>query len=299
MIRTPKLSAIRVFDVAARHLNFRAAASELNVTQGAVAHAVRGLEADLGVRLFSRLPRGVALTEQGAHYHRSVAEGLKTIDRATATLCASATAVTVSVPPSFASKWLVPRLPYFLEQHAGVEVHTIASEAVADLHAEPVDVAIRQGTRPRGAHQVVRALAAVDLVIVGSPSIALRGRWHGDITWFTDQPLIHDSHRHWDTAFAAVDVDPPRPALSFNQTALALDAAINGQGYAIVPRLIASADLASNRLVELGRAPAGVDDRFWSVHLDDCPPNADVRTRLLDWLAAEAHATSTGSGFNP
>ncbi|MEM6986995.1 MAG: LysR substrate-binding domain-containing protein, partial [Pseudomonadota bacterium] len=200
-------------------------------------------------------------------------------------LRAGSSSITVSVPPSFASKWLVPRLPYFLEQHADVNVQTLATEAVADLHTQAVDLAVRQGAQPSDRDLVARSLSPVELIVVCDPANATEADRHTDIRWFADQPLIQDSHRHWDALFS--DVEPPHRPLSFNQTALAMDAAMRGQGYAVVPRLVAHADIASGRLVAVHALAPRSDEHFWLVHLNNRPHNQHARSLFVDWLIDE------------
>src|SRR6476660_2452633 len=109
--RLPPLNALRAFEVAARHLNFRLAAEELGVTQGAVAQQVRGLETVLGLKLFERHARSLALTEAGRSYVGNICRAFELISDATDALKPEPRHVTISVTPSFASHWLIPRLP--------------------------------------------------------------------------------------------------------------------------------------------------------------------------------------------
>lgn len=294
-MRTPKLNALKVFDAAARHLNFRVAAAELNVTQGAVAQTVRGLEADLGVRLFRRLARGVALSDVGARYHLEIAQGLAIIDRATNMLNSGSGVVTVSVPPSFASKWLVPRLPYFFEANPGLEVRTVASEAVTDFRTQDVDVAVRQGARPTGQGLFTTLLAPLYLCIVCGASNAAELGVNCGIEAFADLPLIQDSHLHWDRLFNALGIERSGHLLQFNQTALAMDASVNGQGFAVVPRLLASDDLSSGRLVEVWADIRDEETGFWLIHPESAPSNRQARSSLVDWMLSECrgHTVST------
>src|SRR5690606_34012184 len=104
----PPLNGLRVFEVAARHLSFRSAAEELGVTQSAVAQQIRGLEAALGVRLFERRPRTLALTDAGRGYAANIRRAFELIVDATRTLAPGTAHVTVSVTPSLASRWLIP-----------------------------------------------------------------------------------------------------------------------------------------------------------------------------------------------
>lgn len=283
-MRAPKLNALKVFDAAARHLNFRLAAVELNVTQGAIAQQIRGLEADLEVALFRRMPRGVALTTVGEAYHEAVARGLAIIDAATAKLHSRSNAITVSVPPSFASKWLVPKLPYFFETNVGVQVTTIASEAVADLRVQDVDIAVRQGPRPTDKGLLVELLTPSRLCVVCGLAAADHSAPIAALSSFADLPLIQDGHRHWERIFGQHGIDHPASVLSFNQTALAMDAAAAGQGFAVVPRLLASDDLRSGRLIEVWAIDQETSDGFWLVQQDEHSPNQAARIPFVEWI---------------
>lgn len=131
-MRSPNLNSLKMFDAAARHLNFRLAAEELNLTQGAVAQQVRRLESDLGLQLFYCKARGLALTEVGRRYHRPVSRALAMIDDATRKIQPESTSITLSSTPSFASKWLVPRLVSFSQAYPTIDVQTVASEGLAN-----------------------------------------------------------------------------------------------------------------------------------------------------------------------
>ncbi|MEO9461112.1 MAG: LysR substrate-binding domain-containing protein, partial [Marinomonas sp.] len=273
LMRKPLLNSLRMFDAAARHGNFRLAADELNLTQGAVAQQVRKLEADLGQPLFTRLPRGLELTNSGARYHRDIRKALDLIDRATEALRPDTTNVTLSVPPSLATKWLVPRLAQFAETHPFITLDLSASEALTDFRRDAVDLAIRQGATPREEGLNVHRLASLDLCAVASPSYQMSGQAIEDIQDFSDHKLIQDGHRHWTRMFQSRDLAPPTVALSFNQTALAIDAAMAGQGIAMAPRLLVSDTMMNGNLVEIWRAPHNAD-AYYIVH-----PNRDHPAR--------------------
>ncbi len=136
--------------MAGRHLNFRLAAEALSVTQGAVAQQVRGLEADLGLRLFERLPRGLAFTEAGRSYHAQITSAFEMLEEATRALKPSSQHVTISVTPSFASRWLIPHLPEFTSRYRGIDLRILATERVSSFHSDGIDLAIRQGHPPFG-----------------------------------------------------------------------------------------------------------------------------------------------------
>ena len=287
IMRSPRLNAIRVFDAAARHLNFRLAAEELNVTQGAIAQSIRGLEKDLGIKLFKRLARGLALTAPARAYHSEIARGLTIIDQATRALLPNASMVTISVPPSFASKWLVPRLARCAEAHPAIEVRLIASETVTDFSIHEVDVAVRQGPRPSDPGLTVHHLGSVKLCALASPQASFSTRQVDSLIEIADYPLIQDSHFHWQRFLTEIGATIPGQFLQFNQTALALDAAANGQGIAIAPDIIARNDLALGRLVKIWQDPRLSDVSFWLVHPKAEAANEAARANLVEWLIDE------------
>jgi len=146
----PSLNALRMFDAAARRLNFGYAAEDLNLTQGAVAQQVRRLEADLGQQLFVRKARGLELTKAGRSYSAQIRRAMVIIEDATHALGAENQTVTISVPPSFATKLLAPHLPQFSERHPEIVVNIQASEALSSFRADAVDMAVRQSKPPFG-----------------------------------------------------------------------------------------------------------------------------------------------------
>lgn len=290
-MRTPNLKALRMFDAAARHLNFRLAAEELNLTQGAVAQQVRRLEADLRVWLFHREARGLALTEIGRNYHRPVRRALAIIDDATKNLQPESTRITLSVTPSFASKWLVPRLAGFTRAYPDIDVQTVANEGLADFQSDGVDIAIRQGRRPVGEGLRVELLAPLDLCAVCSPGYAEKAASVDGFEDFAEHPLIQDSHNHWDGLFEEAGIRARHRVMQFNQTALAMDAAANGQGVALAPRLLVSAELAQGKLVEMWHDRRSDQTGFHVICPELPKPNA-ARDAVIDWVLSEVGGSS-------
>ena len=262
----PKLNSLRAFEVSARHLNFRLAAEELHVTQGAVAQQIRGLEADLGVRLFERLPRGLALTDKGRRYHEQVANALRQIDDATRALQADDREVTVSVPPSFATKWLVPRLPEFSREHPEITLKVLAEDRIVDFRSGRADVAVRQGRRPQETGLKIETLARVELIAVAAKQYPVTAREFETVADFSTHDLVQDGHGHWERLFRAAGIEHRGRILNVNQTALALDAAIAGQGIALVPCLYLQDVLDAGVLQTLWRPDRRADDAFYVLH---------------------------------
>lgn len=250
--RLPSLNALRAFEAAARHLNFRLAAEELGVTQGAVAQQVRGLERDLALQLFERLPGRLALTSAGRGYAAHLARAFALIAEATATLRPEPQRLTISVTPSFASKWLIPRLPEFTAAHPQLDLRILASDGLANFQSDGVDIAVRQGRPPFGAGLVADLLFPQEVVAVCSPKLrpsAHAPRTDADPAQFV---LLHDGHDLWPEFIEralARQVPAGIRSVRFNQTALALDAALAGQGLALASRFLVEPDLAAGRLV--------------------------------------------------
>src|SRR5690554_528812 len=169
MTHIPPLNGLRAFDVAGRHLNFRSAADEMGVTQGAVAQQVRQLEARLGIPLFERQPKGLAFTPAGRSYHGRIAIAFEELRAATASLRPEPGRVLVSVTPTFAAKWLIPNLPEFSAAHPQIDLQILATEKVSSFHGDGIDVAIRQGKPPFGAVLDVVRLFRQEIIAVAAP----------------------------------------------------------------------------------------------------------------------------------
>jgi LysR family glycine cleavage system transcriptional activator len=289
--RLPPLNALKAFEAAARHESFTRAAEELCVTQGAVSHQVKALEAELGLKLFNRERQRLAITQAGRAYLEVVRDALDRIAAGTERLLQrqSAGALTVSTSPNFAAKWLVHRLGRFAEAHPGIDLRVSASLHHVDFAREDVDLAIRHGDgQAAGLH--VTQLCAEELIPVCSPKL-LSGRMGlrkpADLSRHT---LIHVDGRNdwltWLRAAGAGDVDVSRgPVL--NQASMALDAAVDGQGVALARSALAAWDLILGRLVRPFALSLPVPYAYWIV----CPKATAKLPKIVtfrDWLLAEA-----------
>ncbi|WP_420324684.1 LysR substrate-binding domain-containing protein [Mameliella sp.] len=251
-VTLPPLNGLRAFAAAGRHLNFRAAADELGVTQGAVAQQVRGLEDHLGLRLFLREPRGLAFTAEGRTYHAGVSQAFSQLSEATAALRSAPTRVTISVTPTFASKWLIPRLAELSQAHPGIDLRITATERVLSFHADGIDLAVRQARPPFGASLRADLLFSQEVIAVCSPSLVAQHDLPLDAATLASKTLLHDIHDLWPKFIKTVfgeDVKLSRGP-RFNQTTLALDAALAGQGIALASRFLVQRDLKAGRLVQ-------------------------------------------------
>jgi len=284
-VRLPNLNALRMFDAAARHLNFRLAAEELNLTQGAVAQQVRRLEADLGLALFERKPRGLELTDLGRDYHKAIRSALAMIEDATRKLSPGLAQIRLSVTPSFASKWLVKRLSRFAEACPDIDLQIAAEERVVSFKADGVDLAIRHAAPPFGRGLSGTLFVPLDLCAVASPAYAQEIGPVKKIEDLAAHSLVHDGHRYSDALFDGVG-SAAKKRIKLNQTALATDVAINGQGIALAPRILVEDDVAAGRLVVIWRAVDADYGGYYLVQPETTKPNP-ARDRVIAWLQAE------------
>ncbi|AOJ84675.1 LysR family transcriptional regulator [Burkholderia savannae] len=288
--RLPPLNALRAFEVSARHLNFRAAADEIGVTQGAVAQQVRHLEDVLGVKLFERLPRGLALTADGLAYCTDVRRALNLIGDATDRLVKRRSSLTISTTPSFASRWLIPRLASFGDEHPDIDIRVIADSRFATFQNDGVDVAIRYGKPPFGKGLATRFLFPVDIYAVCSPALLNSPGALASPRDLVGQVLLHDAHDLWPEFLAAL---PERVALDpgkgprFNQSSLAIDAAIAGQGVALVSDQLVGRDIDAGRLRRLFDFALPLSIGYYVVYPNE-PRRPDDIATMVTWLIRQA-----------
>ncbi len=271
--KLPPLNALRAFEASGRRLNFRAAADELRVTQGAVAQQVRALEDHLGLTLFHRLPRGLALTTQGANYLADVTRAFDTLGEATGRLLDRPETVTISVTPTVAAKLLIPRLARLHADLAGVELRTVATEAVSDFDRDNVDIAVRLTRPPFQSTLDAKLLFRQELVAVASPYLIDGRRLPLTSEQLREMPLLHDAHNHWPELLGAKG---KLPGAMFNQTALALDAALAGQGVALACRAFVASDLAAGRLVQVAEPTIMIEPDYYLVRKRSTSPRKAV-----------------------
>lgn len=283
-LNLPSMNGLRAFESAGRHLTFRAAAEELDVTQGAVAQQVRGLENDLGLRLFRRESRGLALTAEGYDYHAVVSRALLQISNTTERLKPSPTSVTISVTPTFASKWLIPRLPEFTRNHPDIDSRITATERVLSFHTDGIDLAVRQGQPPASARLTADLLFRQDIIAICSPGLLRDRAVPLSETTLSSLPLIHDTHDLWPLFLQEHEGAQTEmiKGLRFSQTTLCIDAALAGQGVALASRFLVERDLAEGRLVQVVPKILRGDQDFYLI-----APRQHVSaaaTKVCDWL---------------
>lgn len=287
------LNALRAFEAAARHLSFTRAAIELCVTQGAVSHQVAGLERRLGMPLFRRLPRGLALTDEGAALVSVVADAF---DRVGATLDLYEggrfrEVLTVGVVGTFAVGWLMGRLDDFTRAHPNVDLRLSTNNNRVDLAGERLDLAIRYGD---GAWHGTRAWPIMDapLAPLCAPAIAERLTQTEDLA----REVLLRSYRadEWPRWFASAGSQcPALRGPVFDTSTSMIAAAVAGHGVALAPVAMFSGDLASERLVKPFPQEVGIGSYWLTGLLSRRDTHAMAAFR--DWLMAAA-ADGGGTG---
>jgi LysR family glycine cleavage system transcriptional activator len=292
--RLPSLNGLRAFEAAARHLSFTQAASELNVTQTAISHQIRRLEEELGIRLFIRKNRALALTPKARDYLPGVRAAFNDLRLATERLLRRDDdhVLTVSTLASLAAKWLLPRLSQFQEAHPRIDVRITTSTGLVDFRGGGVDAAIRYG---RGHWAGLRAdwLMADELFPVCSPKLLEGDKPLRRPEDLAHQTLLHssggydDDWRLWLTAAGLPTNISRQPGLTFDLILMTVQAAIDGIGIAMGRTSYVQDDIAKGRLVVPFHIALPADAGFYLVSPEavaDPPKLAAFR----QWLLASA-----------
>ena len=303
--RLPPLNSLRAFEIAARHLSFRKAAEELHVTPAAISHQIKLLEEQLGVALFHRLTRAIELTEVGRSFLPKLREGFESITQAVAGVRARgrADALTVNVPPSFATKWLMPRLHRFVTANPDIDIRILASMRLMDTSRQDfpdeqtadADIDIRFGTGkyPRSR---VDLLFPVSLTPLCSPSLQKGMRPLRKPSDLRYHVLLHDDTLYlsndrpdweqWLKAAGANNVDSSRGP-HFNHSILGLEAAVDGLGVVLGVKELAANDLAAGRLVAPFELSLAMDAAYYLVSAEANAERPKVAV-FRNWLLEEA-----------
>lgn len=290
MPRLP-LSALRAFDAAARRLNLSQAAEELHVTHAAVSRQIKLLEELAGRRLFQRHARGLSLTPEGGRLAAGVRDGLARLEAAWAELCRAPEpgVLTLTTVPSIAARWLVPRLAQFQARHPDRDIRISTSVRLADFRGEAVDLGIRFGAGHWPGLHAERLFGAA-VFPVCTPGLAARIQGPADLAGL---PLLHDDDfTAWGRWFAAAGLDAREAGRGpvFEDRNVLVQAALAGQGVALLSEAIAWAELLGGRLVCPLALSVELDWAFYLVCAAERVRDP-VLVPVLDWLRAEAAAT--------
>jgi LysR family transcriptional regulator, glycine cleavage system transcriptional activator len=293
-LRLPPLNALRLFESAGRHLSFKLAAQELGVTPSAVSHGVQGLEDWLGAPLFTRGSRGLALTERGAEYLPVVRDALISLADASERMRSGRAAdhIRISVPPTFGSRILLPRLGRFRHRFPGTAVHIDTFQRHVEFHRDGVDLAIRMG---KGDWPGLEAelLVAEDIVPVCTPGFKER---HEGGKLGADLPLIHvtTAAHDWETWLhtQGCAIDDPR-GLRVDTIQMAIDAALRGMGVVIGRRPLVDPELAAGTLVQFVERTVRSPTAYWLVGRRQTMALSHIRA-FRDWLFEELAPAGPG-----
>jgi len=297
--KLPPLNAVRAFESSGRNLSFTGASKELLVTQGAVSRHVAGLEEWLGVKLFVRTQRGIELTPKGQSYLRALSGALDQIDYATRQLRDDTddSMLRLKLPPTFAIRWLVPRLARFHALHPKIDVQITSSHQPANFDREDVDVVIHSDELHQRDAGYTRLFGEV-LLPVCSPALLKRG-----------PPLIHpkDLGKHallssmhrpmdwalWLEAADATELDG-KGGIKFDNAALAYQAAIDELGVVIAQYALVEDDLRIGRLVAPFALRVKTSGGYYLAHHPSRPREPRI-VAFEQWLLSEAALCETAS----
>jgi len=305
MSRTlPSLKALRAFEAAARHLSLSQAAEELHVTPGAVGQQVKSLESHLGVQLFKRSHQGLRLTEAGLALLPGLSDGFERLAAAVEEARSSdeQRSLVVSIAPTLAGRWLVPRMYRFAEAHRDIDIRIDATDRPVDLHHEDIDVAIRLSpSRHQELHTDV--LFDEEVFPVCCPSLPDDQRPLDVPSDLRRHTLLHVDWKYptkswvdwatWLKAARAEDVDAdagPR----FSLFTMAIQSAIDGHGVALTGSVFVADDLAAGRLIKPFPISVPTDCAYYLLCLPAVAHNRRIDA-FREWLLEEARATRPGS----
>ena len=291
--KLPNLAALRAFEVAARHQNFSRAAEEIHLTHGAVSHQVRALEEELGVELFTRHGKRIALNSAGERYAHAIRMALQSLVEATEQLQRwhQQKRLGITSLPSFAARWLSPRLGRFIEHHPGLEVSLHSSNHLVDFSRESIDIGIRFGF---GNYP-----GLVSEFLMGDyyyPVVSPRyqgGRLPTTPAELAVSNLLRCEEEPWEPWFRAAGLNTKEPThgLVFQDASILARAAVDGQGIALGRHAIVQSDIESGQLVRLFDVDIPSPVSYHVVYAEQALEKPEVRAFRL-WLLNEVAQAS-------
>jgi LysR family glycine cleavage system transcriptional activator len=290
--RLPAMQALRAFEAAARMRSLTRAAESLHLTHGAISHQIKSLGADFGVRLVERSGRGIRLTDEGERFATRVRAVLSDLGDAVREVAerANPRQLRVSVIPSFATRWLLPRIGRFFAAYPDIDLDVSASNALADFRRDDIDVAIRHGF---GHWPGLVSEHLLDDVYfpVCSPRLA-NGRLPARPADLFRYTLLRSEGEFWKPWFEAAGLDWPEPSRgpTFSDSSHTMQAAIEGQGIALARSSLIGSDVHNGVPIRLFDIVAPGARKYFLVYpprLADSPKLAPFRKWLFDEVAAE------------
>ncbi len=302
MPRRPRLTYLRAFDAAARHLSFSLAAQELNLTQAAVSQQIKQLESALGAALFLRHNRSLTLSESGKAYYQAVREVLDRLDSVTDQLFpdTNTTIVTVHCTPSIATIWLAPRLRDFHKRHPEIEVHLRTTDILPDkFRGHGNDLEIIRLAADAKPDETMRKLWDAQILPVCSPEyLASHCPIHSP-DHLCEHDLIHtlgyvnDWHR-WARIYASPGVRV-NSGFSVDGLVISIEAACRGEGIILGRKPLIDRYLQDGRLVEALPGNPGLKTPYFVKMAARAPRRRSTRI-LADWIFNQAHSEYSASG---
>lgn len=297
MNKLPPLKALQAFESAGRHLSFTLAAKELNVTPGAISQQIRQLEEFFEVKLFNRLNRTIVLSDGGQLLLPAIGNGFQQLREGVNLLQqrAGGGPLTITSAPSFISKWLIPRLSRFKARHPQIDVRIDTSDRLVDFSREDIDVGIRFGDGQYPELETI-FLFSFDLIAVCSPELLRQGQELKKVSDLKNFTLLHSNHDELDPGWPdwamwlkvvdAGEVDASH-GIYFNQSDQLFQAAIDGQGVALLANVMADPEVAAGRLVQPFSARLPVQLNY---HLVTSPYKARLAkvSAFRDWIVEES-----------
>ena len=292
--KIPSTMALQAFEAAARHQSYTKAADELAVTQSAVCRQIAALETFLGLRLFRRSHRGVALTDAGLQYSRQVTTRLDEVERDTLDLMSRGGrggSLELGVVPTFATRWLLPRLPDFARRHPDIHINLASRPRPFLFEDSGLDAALYAGERIWPGTEGL-FLMQEHLVAVASPALLGRRRSLSDDDWprhtLLQQSTRPYAWRQWfESRGLQVDNDMSGPRLEL--FSMVAEAATHGMGVGLLPRFLVEDELARGQLVQVSDHVQPDQRRYYLVHPEGKADDA-VLAVFRDWLDAQARA---------
>jgi LysR family glycine cleavage system transcriptional activator len=298
--RLPSMQALHAFEAAARARSLTRAAESLNLTHSAISHQIKALEANFGVRLIERAGRGIRLTDEGERFAARVRAVLSDLADAVreVTERKNPRQLRVSVIPSFAARWLLPRIGRFFATHPDIDVDVSANNLMVDFKRDDIDVAIRHGF---GDWPGLISEYVLDDVYfpVCSPRLA-NGRLPARPEELSRYTLLRSEGEFWKPWFEASGLDWPEPSRGpmFNDTSHTMQAAIEGQGIALARSSLIGNDVHNGVLIRLFDIVVPSSRKYFLVYpprLADSPKLVAFRQWLFDEVGAEQSGPQPGN----
>ncbi len=290
--RRPSLKAISTFESAARHESFKEAAKELSLTPSAISHQVKQLEQQVGVNLFHRLSGGLAITDAGAAYLKLLGPAFAEIDDATKQVMQLeySDQLTIRSAPSFARKWLLDRLPAFLDKHEGIDVKVIATSELLDFRKKNIDIGIHYG-QSTWPGCVVKPLLSERVLPMCSPDLKNKPTQLGSIADLHKFTLIHTEQNlvSWKMWFTeqGVPINKELRGVCLDPSELAIEAAVRGVGIVLESDLLAASELKDGSLIPAIDETESKIVSYYLVYPEDHMHIPKV-TAFTDWIVGMA-----------